>query len=345
MAMWARILIYAAGILLSTAMVADNPLQFSDWSAVANLGQVVNSTAQDGGSFISRDGLSLYFASNRPGGFGELDIWIAQRASIRDPWKPPKNLGPTINTSSTESTPTLSPDGQSLYFGSNRPGGLGGEDLWVSQRQDKRDDFNWQSPVSLGSGVNSAANEFSAARFDDNKTGTITLYFTSNRPGGTGSYDIYASTLNKDKTFGAAVVVAELSSPASDSRPGIRQDGLEILFDSNRPGTLGGMDIWRSTRSSTSNLWSPPVNLGSVVNSTSNDVTPRLSFDGTVLYFSSNRPGGFGLIDVYQGMRTRLKIDPSLAKSYMDRGLARLEEGNAADADRDFQKCLARIPR
>src|SRR5262249_20486866 len=92
--------------------------------------------------------------------------------------------------------------------------------------------------------------------------------------------------------------------PQDDFRATLRPDGLELFFDSNRPGPLGvpglgSRDLWTSTRNTVSEPWSPPTNLGPVVNSESVDGFPALSSDGTTLIFASNRPGGFGGTDVY----------------------------------------------
>ncbi|MCJ7630311.1 MAG: hypothetical protein MUO50_18200 [Longimicrobiales bacterium] len=136
-------------------------------------------------------------------------------------------------------------------------------------------------------------------------TGTTTLYF--NR-GGLGFEDIYASTLQPDGTFGQAVLVTELSSAHRDVRPFIWKNGLEMFLDSNRPETLGGLDLWVSTRPSTSDPWSTPASLGPIVNSTASvDARPVLSFDGTELYFHSNRAGGLGSNDLYRSTRTEIR--------------------------------------
>src|SRR3989442_8868594 len=90
---------------------------FSDWSAPVNLGPVINSASSDQGPAISKDGLSLYFTSNRPGGLGgPFDMYVSQRASVDDPWGAPMNLGPTVNTAFDEGNPALSRDGHLLFF-------------------------------------------------------------------------------------------------------------------------------------------------------------------------------------------------------------------------------------
>lgn len=303
---------------LASKLVAEEPPQFSDWSTPVNVGPIVNSRFADFDPFISKDGLSLYFAAGPGrGGSGGRDLWVARRASIDDPWEPPQNLGPTINTAAHESKPTLSVDGHRLYFASNRPGGLGDWDLYVSRRRDKRDDFAWEPPVNLGNGVNSAESEESAVTLlEDDATGATILYFGSNRLGGPGDFDIYASTSLADGTFGPAALVEELSSPFVDQDPAIRRDGLEVFLASDRPGTVGATDVWVATRATTGDPWSEPVNLGSIVNSPqrppdveqSNDFRPALSFDGTALYLASAlRPGNVSsMFDLWVTTRTRL---------------------------------------
>lgn len=285
----------------------ENRLCLSMWSEPVDLGSVINTSSyQEIGAALSPDGLSLYFSSTRPGGFappGDFNIWFSQRASLADPWGPPQNLGSAINSSGSYSyDPSFSPDGHRLFFITNRPGGYGGDDIWVSSRDDAYDDFGWQPPVNLGPGVNSPDAEFGPSSFEDANTGITTLYFSSDRPNSV-SQDphIYASTLQEDGTFAAAVLVPELSSPYLDSRaPTIRSDGLEIFFPSKRPGGLGsGRNIWVSTRASTLDSWSTPVNLGAPINNAGFETfSPVLSPDGNTMFFD------FGSSDLY--MSTRL---------------------------------------
>jgi Tol biopolymer transport system component len=190
-------------------------------------------------------------------------------------------------------------------FVSDRPGGFGKQDLYVARRQNKRDDFGWRPPENLGAAVNSIENDYTPSLFQD-ATGRAVLYFSSDRSGGLGNVDIYSSTVNEDGEFEWAVLVPELSTSSIDERPNVRKDGLEIFFDSNRPGSLGATDLWVSTRQSSADPWSPPVNLGSAVNTAAGELRPSLSFDGTTLYFHSNRPGSFGSVDIY--VTTRAKV-------------------------------------
>jgi Tol biopolymer transport system component len=286
--------------------------RYSAWSAPVNLGKVINSSAADQGPGISKDEQSLFFASTREGGFGGNDIWVSRRAEKDGPWGPPMNLGPVINTIGVESTPTLSHDGRRLYFASARPGGFGSVDLWVSERLDKRDDLGWQAPVNLGPAINSAAGDLGPTFFVDSE-GVLVMYFYSTRQSDPArrDRDIYRSTVDEDGSFTPAVLVPELSTPAEDEQPSIRRDGLEMLFASNRPGSLSSTvtDIWVSTRASTSELWSEPVNLGPMINTASLEARPALSFDGKSLYFFSDGHGGFGGTDLFVSTRTKIKDD------------------------------------
>jgi len=293
----------------------DEPLgPFGPWSEPVNLGPVVNSPFDDTHPAISKNGLSLFITSGRPGGVNRAnlgqfnEIWVSQRSSLDADWGSPQNLGPVINSfGRSTGVPNFSTDGHLMFFNSARLGGCGAADLYVARRKNKRDDFGWQAPVNLGCTINSAAADNGPTYFADEETGTVTMYFNSTRPGGIGPENIYASILDDDGTFGPAVLVPELSSSRVDGRTAIRRDGLEMLVSSNRLGSIGGSnDIWVSTRATTSGAWSTPVNLGPPINSEFDDGGSALSADGTTLYFYSTRPGGLGGRDLY--VATRHKI-------------------------------------
>src|SRR5438445_3716706 len=271
----ALLILMAAAILVSTpaAFTAMKPLVNVPppvvWSAPVNLGSVINSSASDAFVAISPDGLSLYFASSRPGGLGgPFDMYVLQRASVFDPWGPPVNLGPALNTAFDEGNPAFSRDGRLLFFQSTRPGGFGGVDRWVAQRNNLHDDFAWQPAVNLGAAINSTADDNGPNYFEDDVRGTRQLYFASIRLGAT---DIYLSEQMADGSFAAATLVPELSSPSNESDPWIRRDGLEVFFQSGRTGSIGLNDLWVATRASTLDPWSTPVNLGSPINTASGE--------------------------------------------------------------------------
>ena len=295
-------------VLSLTAYHANADPKFSEWSAPVNLGPTINSPSTDFGPAISKDGLSLYFSSTRADGFGGEDIWVSQRANRNDPWGPPVNLGPTINTGSRELLPNFSRDGHWMFFASDRPGGFGRFDIWVSWRAHTHDDFGWQPPVNLGAGVNSAANDLAPHYFENEDVGIPILFFTRGIPGILSDFDTYVSEHQVDGSFGPAVLVPELSSPQRDARPNLRHDGLEIFFYSNRPGSVeGSLDLWVSTRETTLDAWSIPVNLDGTVNNEFDDQHPTVSADGQTLFFASSRPGGVGGFDLYMTTRTKLR--------------------------------------
>ncbi len=141
-------LLFALVVVLASMVGADTQ-KFSDWSTPINLGPTVNTASLDAGPAISKDGLTLYFSSDRIGGFGSQDIWIAQRPTVDSPWGTPQNLGPAVNTAALEQVPALSRDEHWLFFNSDRAGGCGGVDIWASFRVNTHDDFGWQAPFSM----------------------------------------------------------------------------------------------------------------------------------------------------------------------------------------------------
>jgi hypothetical protein len=299
-----------AGLGVLNASHDDEMKRFDEWAAPENFGDTVNSPFHELLPALSKKGLSLYFASDRPGSLGGEDLWVSRREGRDAPWGTPVNLGAAVNTAFNERSPELSRDGHLLFFATDRPGGLGGFDIWVAWRVHTDDDFGWQPAINLGSGVNSGAGDFGPSYFANDEIGIPILYFASGRPGGLGNADIYRSQLLPDGSFGPAVPVSELNSPQGDFRPSIRGDGLEIVFDSNRPGPpdvpgIGLRDLWVSTRSSPTASWSIPKNLGPVLNSPFNDYLAMLSFDGRTLVMVSDRPGGFGGNDLYTATRSR----------------------------------------
>ena len=299
------ILTAVAGVALQSSLPLAGP-DFSDWSEPINL-TGLNSTAMDQAPAVSKDGLSLYFHSNRLGGQGGNDIYVSQRASDDDAWGPPANLGSTVNSVDLESRPTLSRDGHWLFFSSNRPGGFTpGLDLWASYRQHVHDDFGWEPPVHLGAGVNAgSSSEIEASYVENDEGGAPLLYFVSERPGGLGGFDIYVSELLADGTWGAAAHVPALSSTAPDQSVSVRFDGLEAFIVKGIAPLPAGFDVWVSTRASTFDEWSEPVKLPAPVNSTSLDTSAEISADRLTLYFESSRPGGRGAADLWMTTRTR----------------------------------------
>jgi len=194
---------------------------------------------------ISADGLSLYFADGvhfqsvpRSGGFGQSDIWVASRATTSDPWGPPVNLGPPVNTGAKEGGPTITGDGFTLVFDSDRPGGSGGHDLWMTTRPTVSDP--WGLPVNLGPSVNSSALDAEPSISVEG----LVLFFMSNR---TGDYDIWVTTRpSVSDNFGTPVNLAPpVNTSVIEATPCISADGSTLFFLSKRGGGYGDSDLWQ----------------------------------------------------------------------------------------------------
>ena len=298
------------------APAAAMPTGFSDWSQATRVEDetgtdpAFNGSALDGCPFISRDERTFYMASNRTGGLGGIDIWVARRASPDEPWGAPENLGAPVNSSANDFCPTIDRNDHTLYFVSNRAGGCGGADIYVTRHRPD----GWDDPDNVGCNVNSAADEASPFPLPEPGTGKV-LYFSSVRPGGfapeavgatIGDSDLYVSARRSNGAYGAPELVPGVNSAFEDGQPNVRRDGREIFFFSNRPGTLGMADIYAATRASAFDPWSAPFNLGPDVNSKDGAETrPSLSWDGTTLYFGSSRGGGEGSTDHYVTTRSR----------------------------------------
>jgi hypothetical protein len=273
----------------------------SNWSSPTALTGINTGTYTEGCPFITRSGDALYFASNRLPGHGALDLYVAHWDAATNSWGPAQNLGPEINTAANEQCPLILAGGKELVFVSNRDGGAGGLDLWLARRQDPRDHLGWASPVNMGI-VNSVKDDFGPGGYEE-EDGTVVVYFNSNRDGGAGAHDLYATSRPRGGTFSAATAVTELNSAVEDQFASLAKDGREVFFSSTRTGGEGGLDLWHATRASTSQPWGTPANLGPTVNTTAAEGRSAISWDGMTLFFHSNRDG---TVDLFQTTRTRV---------------------------------------
>lgn len=306
-----RILVVAVLMTATAAGAALAAGGFGPWSAAVNLEQVpgtdpsVNTTSNDGCPISSPDGRELYVATNRPGGLGGIDIWVSTRDHAGAPWGPMINLGEPVNSSADDFCPSPTRLGDLFLFVSTRAGGCGGSDIyWTRLRE------SWPGEaVNAGCRLNSAADEASPSLLLGH--GLPVLYFSSTRPGGfaadppgatVGDSDLYQSRWLL--RFGEPELVPGVNTEFVDARPNVRNDGLEVVFDSNRPGTLGSQDVYASTREQPWQTWTTPANLGPNVNSAAAETRASLSGDGTTLLFGSTRPGGEGGSDVYMSTRS-----------------------------------------
>jgi len=269
-----------------------------------NLGPAINSRYIESAPFISPDGLSLLFASDFPEGMVDYDLWVTTRASKEDPWGEPVEIGDAVNTTDTEWHPTITADGLELYFDSDRPGGQGSEDLWVSKRANTTDE--WGVPVNLGPVINTPEFEEGATISPDG----LVLVWDSDRPGGFGESDIWMSTRDtRDAPWSAPVNLGpNINTQNLEATAALAPDGRTLFFTAwPWAEGFGDFDIWMARKPKDANDWSAPVNLGPIVNTEYSEYCPSISSDGTTLYFSDMplpRPGGFGMEDLWQASIT-----------------------------------------
>lgn len=265
---------------------------------------------------VSAGGDLLLFVRGRAG--GGADIWFARRlapsAHTAGEAAPPGetrwgDAAPLVSVNTDENDelgPALSPDGGRLYFYSDRPGGLGGYDLWISRRLEDgpKGALRFGEAVNLGVRVNSRWNEYGPAVTPDGSR----LLFASNRPGDRQSpatvadrwpatvresfesrpYDLFVAPID-DSGLGEAYALAEINTSAHEGSPAVAPLGDFLYFASDRPGGHGGFDIWRArildegwTR------FGLAENLGASVNSASNELDPAPGSLGFELHYSSD---------------------------------------------------------
>lgn len=158
----------------------------SDWVPAESFGATINTPGYEGMPSLSPDVSEMYFVSDRPGGYGGLDIWLTRY--VGGLWQMPVNLGPAVNTPGNETAPFICSDGKTLFFVSDGHPGLGGNDIYVVR---KEADSIWKDLSNLGTPINSSTDEHSIYVLPDGKQ----AYFASDRDG---SPDIFYTTLPKD---------------------------------------------------------------------------------------------------------------------------------------------------
>jgi len=212
-----------------------------------NLGSIVNSGSDEANCAFSTDGHWLFFASPRPGGFGAVDLYQSYRGDVHNNfgWETPVNLGPKVNTAANEQgTGGYFDNGghPQLYFGSDRPGGLGAPDIY---RTDLQSDGTWGTPTAVTE-LNSSSNDNRPNLRPDG----LEIFFYSTRPGVGGS-DLWTATrATTDATWSSPVNLGvPVNTSASDAHPYLSADGTTLVLDSTRPGGFGDADLWVTTRS------------------------------------------------------------------------------------------------
>lgn len=196
------------------------------WTIMAPLGGKINTKHQESSICISADGNYIYFGSNRPGGEGGFDIYIAEK--IGNSWGNIKNLGKVINTKRNEEGPCISYDGTVLYFSSNGHETIGNMDILYSEIDNEG---NWQLPVNIGYPINTTSDDLFYIYFKNTKTGYLSRDLTE----GLGKNDIYA--IVEEAGVNISLGAFQIKN-IIESRLNTNDDHIDILHSTGDSSTI-----------------------------------------------------------------------------------------------------------
>ena len=202
------------------------------------LSDSLNLAAKKGAPSLSSDLNTLYYSAEyNENGYGRYDIYKVTKSNTV--WSLPKNLGQNINTDWWESAPSISPDGQALYFSSNKPGGYGGIDIYVSYKNERG---GWKQAVNLGAAINTAGDEQTPFIHADNKT----LYFSSTGWPGFGGADLFVTYKKVNGSWAKPINLGyPINTNENEQSVAISSNGKEGYIASDRPDSRGGLDIYK----------------------------------------------------------------------------------------------------
>ncbi|MFH1005546.1 MAG: hypothetical protein V1781_08685 [Bacteroidota bacterium] len=276
---------------------------------IVNLGDNVNSEFSDYGPVITADESMLIFTSRREGAGGVdnktiydayfEDIWICN-ADKYGTWTKSESISKSINTDYNEATTGISADGQLLFVYRDDEGS---GNIYIS----KLDGDYWTATYKLADKkINSDDWEPSACISADGQT----LYFVSTRQGGYGGRDIYQCSRLPNGGWSAPENMGNtINTPYDEDAPFIHPDGTTFFFSSNGHKSMGGFDIFYSTKVS-KNAWTEPINVGFPINTTDDDIYFVTSSDGKRAYYASTRPEGIGEKDIYMASMAEPLVKP-----------------------------------
>ena len=210
-----------------------------NWAEPKPLSNIINSVHNEGAHASTADGKTIIFtACDRPDSYGNCDIYLSK--NINENWTKPVNLGPKINSAFWDSQPSISADGNMIYFASNRKGGFGGADLYYSKYDVIKKE--WGKPVNLGPTVNTEKWEITPFIHPDGQT----LYFASNGHSGIGGYDLFVTTsLNENNWITPENLGYPLNSTGDEMDLYVSNDGKRAFYSSNGlKNKIGGLDIY-----------------------------------------------------------------------------------------------------
>lgn len=277
-------------IFLPAICLGQHP--FTDFEP-ENIGKTINSEFVEMFPMVMSDGLTLYFSSDRPGGHGDLDIYVTTRKTKSDPWAKPVNLGSDINSKYSDHSVTVSEDGHWMVFTSERKEGKGLGDLLISYREDISDPIGWQKPENISGPVNSTMYEACPLFQAEDKLKKV--YFVRTKTPELSTFDLYVSKMDSSNNLSEPVLLEKLSSPKGD----FHFDPASGLIWSSRKGGEGKTDLWITTDRIDEFTWADPINLGNNINTSYKEGMPSVTHDESILIFHSDRPGGYGKMDIY----------------------------------------------
>jgi Tol biopolymer transport system component len=249
----------------------------------------LNTPSDDDDPTITADGLEIYFASQR---FGTRDIFVATRDALADPWGPPSRVA-ELSTSAHEDSPNITPDGLVMLLSSDRPGGPGTGDIYITSRTDRTSP--WQPPqlvTELSTPAHEKGASFASTRLE--------VFLHAELADGSGSRDLYRATrASLSSPFSAPVNVTEVNSAAYDGNPMVAGGDLALWFDSERPGGPGGRDLYLAIRASRSEPFGPPEVI-TELSTAAAESDLWISEDMRWIVFASDRSGN---TDLYEARR------------------------------------------
>lgn len=208
----------------------------SGFTIATSFGKNINSYENEGAETMNAEGSILFFTScNKLDGFGSCDIYYSQKTNNN--WSDPKGIGKPINTAAWEAQPSFSSDAKAMYFSSNRAGGFGGRDIWVSYLDEN---MKFGDPLNLGPNINTKFDDQCPFIHADNQT----LYFTSNGWPGMGNADIFIARKTDTGWTKAVNIGYPINTETDDNALTVSYDGKTAFLSSNRAGGLGGLDLY-----------------------------------------------------------------------------------------------------
>jgi len=288
---------YTDGVTIREPATSAQPRDIL-WQPPRALDAPINSAAEEYEPKLTADGETMYFVGGRPGGNADLFTSTHTLTPTGEQWSEPQPLE-ALNTLDDELGPQPTFDGRSLLFYSNRSGGFGGYDLWITHRGD---DGAWSVPENLGDAVNSEYHEYSPTLAPDGRL----LIYASNRPrygrpttqpdpkwpatvrerSERLPYDLFIARVDGDAVSTAQRIDA-LNTPRNEGTPAFSPAGDFLYFASDRTGLGGSYDLFRSRI--VRGEFQPPEDLGPSINTPSNELDPALTLGGFSLLFSSDR--------------------------------------------------------